>query len=76
MGRQTPTALTSLHHMRCHIHAHQREPHHVLHFYPAIAFLRDEDFTRKQQQLCLEHIMEKVTLIMGQKALHYLSEPL
>ena len=39
VGRQAPAALASLDHMGRHVHAQQGEPHHVLHFHPAVALL-------------------------------------
>lgn len=39
MGWQTPAALASLNHVRCHVQASQRELHHVLKFHTLVSFL-------------------------------------
>lgn len=39
VGGQAPAALAPLDHVRRHVHAHQREAHHVLHLHPEVALL-------------------------------------
>lgn len=40
VGGETPAALTPLHHVWCHVHACERELHHVLHLHAPIRILR------------------------------------
>ena len=43
VGRQTPAALASLNHARCHVQASQRELDRVLKFHTLVSFLLQEE---------------------------------
>lgn len=51
VGRETPAALAPLHHVWRHVHACERELHHVLHLHAPISILTDTNVNNNFKQL-------------------------